>query len=87
METQAQHPRGPATVPPYEEWPSAPTGPLKHAIHDGEDSAMDIDNVKNGSDRDIRQTSELSMDDLEAAQALEGLRSGMSKDLRAAWTP
>ncbi len=87
MEVRAQHSRSPATVPPYEEWPSAPTGPLKHAIHDREISAMDIDHVSNGSDRDIRQTSELSMDDIEAAQALEGLRSGSSTKIRAVWTP
>ncbi len=83
MEVRAQHSRS-AAVPPYEEWPLAPTGPLEHAIHDGQSSPMDIDDVKNGSDRDVRQTSELSMDDIEAAQALEGLRSGSSIRIRAA---
>ena len=38
---------------------------------------MDIDEVMSLSDRNARQTSELSMDDIEAAQALEGLRAGM----------
>ena len=37
---------------------------------------MDVDEVNSNSDRNARQTSELSMDDIEAAQALEGLRSG-----------
>lgn len=35
---------------------------------------MDIDNL--GEDRSRRATSVLSMNDIEAAQALEGLRSG-----------
>ena len=77
MEIQAEQIPSPAVVPPYEEWPSVPTGPLKPAIQDGDSSAMDIDEVKSSSERDIRQTSELSMDDIEAAQALEGLRSGL----------
>lgn len=87
MEVRAQDTRSPALAPPYEEWPPAPTGPLKHALNDGEPAAMDIDDLKNGSDRDVRQTSELSMDDIEAAQALEGLRSGPSIIVKAAWTP
>lgn len=86
MEVRARDTRSPATVPPYEEWPPAPTGPLKHALYDGESAAMDIDDLKNGSDRDVRQTSELSMDDIEAAQALEGLRSGPSIIVKAAGT-
>lgn len=39
-------------------------------------STMDIDNVQ---ERNCRATSVLSMDDIEAAQALEGLRSGKSQ--------
>lgn len=76
MEAQAQPPRGLATVPPYEEWPSVPKEPLKRASEDGSTSAIDIDEDKNGDEREHRQTSELSMDDIEAAQALEGLRAG-----------
>jgi hypothetical protein len=37
---------------------------------------MDLDNTT-ADDRSRRATSVISMDDLEAAQALEGLRSGM----------
>lgn len=74
MESQAP---SPATVPPYEEWPSVPIAPLKPIIKEEQTSAMDIDEVNSIDDRNARQTSELSMDDIEAAQALEGLRAGM----------
>ena len=37
---------------------------------------MDVDNVISPTDRHSRATSALSMDDIEAAQALEGLRAG-----------
>lgn len=76
MEAQAERPRSPLPAPPYEQWPSVPKGPLKPGTHDGESSAMDVDEVKSDSERNSRHTSELSMDDIEAAQALEGLRSG-----------
>lgn len=72
MDAQAEHP---ASVPPYEQWPSVPKGPLKPLYNDGDASSMDVDEVNSNSDRNVRQTSELSMDDIEAAQALEGLRS------------
>ena len=39
---------------------------------------MDVDNVISPTDRHSRATSALSMDDIEAAQALEGLRAGMN---------
>ncbi|KAG6994128.1 hypothetical protein G7Y79_00047g083540 [Physcia stellaris] len=71
MEAQAPSP----AAPPYEEWPSVPVAPLKPTIKDEQTSAMDIDEVMSLSDRNARQTSELSMDDIEAAQALEGLRA------------
>lgn len=38
---------------------------------------MDVDNTTVAEDRSRRATSVLSMDDIEAAQALEGLRTGM----------
>lgn len=40
-------------------------------------SMMEVDNQSAVEDRSRRATSVLSMDDIEAAQALEGLRSGM----------
>ena len=39
---------------------------------------MDVDHGPVAEDRSRRATSVLSMDDLEAAQALEGLRTGNS---------
>ena len=39
-------------------------------------SMMEIDNTTVAEDRSRRATSVLSMDDIEAAQALEGLRTG-----------
>lgn len=39
---------------------------------------MDVDHSTVADDRSRRATSVLSMDDIEAAQALEGLRTGMS---------
>lgn len=42
----------------------------------GNVSHMDVDGASGNEDRTRRDTSVLSMDDIEAAQALEGLRSG-----------
>lgn len=42
-------------------------------------SMMDVDRNSAADDRSRRATSVLSMDDIEAAQALEGLRSGKDK--------
>ena len=77
MEIQAEQPRNPTEVPPYEGWPSVPTETLEPSIDDGQASIMEIDDVKSSDEWDSRHTSELSMDDLEAAHALEGLRSGL----------
>jgi hypothetical protein len=41
-------------------------------------SMMDVDNNTVAEDRSRRATSVLSMDDIEAAQALEGLRTGIA---------
>ena len=76
METQAPPSPSPPAVPAYQQWPSTPVAPLKPVFKDEQTSVMDIDDAKSNSDRGTRQTSELSMDDIEAAQALEGLRTG-----------
>ena len=67
---------GDDNVPRYEAWPSVSTKPLPTYDSNGESIAMEVDSVKPGNGRGSRDTSILSMDDLEAAQALEGLRAG-----------
>jgi hypothetical protein len=59
----------------------APPPPILHpphpsALHNAHPAVMDLDTTTT-DDRSRRATSVISMDDLEAAQALEGLRSGM----------
>lgn len=62
---------GSTTAPP-------PLNPLQlQALHNAHSAVMDLDTTT-ADDRSRRATSVISMDDLEAAQALEGLRSGMS---------
>ena len=61
-------------VPPYEAWPSAPKGSIDVHIQNEKSHVMNLDNVMSPSDRHSRATSALSMEDIEAAQALEGLR-------------
>lgn len=56
--------------------PSAPTPCPPH--HHASSTVMDVDGTAVAEDRSRRAASVLSMDDIEAAQALEGLRSGMS---------
>ena len=58
-------PNGP--VPPYEALPLTSKNPP---------NAMDLEYTVSLESRPGRATSELSMDDLEAAHALEGLRAG-----------
>lgn len=72
MEAPAK-PNHTTTVPAYEEWPSVPSGPLKEECRHVSPMVVDADRALIGMKRD---TSALSMDDIEAAQALEGLRSG-----------
>lgn len=72
MEAPAE-PRHTSTVPSYEEWPSVPTGPVKDESRHVSPMVVDVDRAVIGVKRD---TSALSMDDIEAAQALEGLRAG-----------
>lgn len=76
MEAHAPRSPSPPAIPAYQRWPSVPVASSKPVFKDEQLSAMDIDEVKSNSDRATRQTSELSMDDIEAAQALEGLRAG-----------
>lgn len=71
MEAPAE-PRHTSTVPAYEEWPSVPTGPVKAESRHVSPMVVDADRAVIGMKRD---TSALSMDDIEAAQALEGLRA------------
>lgn len=59
-----------ATLPPP---PPPPHPPVLHNAHP---TVMDLD-TSTAEDRSRRATSVISMDDLEAAQALEGLRSGL----------
>ena len=67
------------TVPPYEAWPTVPKGGLGSPLQRDVSHVMDMEDVSMRSDsRSGRATSELSMDDIEAAHALEGLRAGMS---------
>lgn len=61
-----------ATPPP----PPPLHPPHPPALHNAHPAVMDLDTTTT-DDRSRRATSVISMDDLEAAQALEGLRSGM----------
>ena len=62
-----------SAVPAYEEWPSVPRGPVEDELRHVSPIVVDEDPAIIGMKRD---TSALSMDDIEAAQALEGLRAG-----------
>ncbi|KAL4787817.1 transcription factor Opi1-domain-containing protein [Aspergillus varians] len=57
--------------------------PLSHPTSQHVPSIMDVDNTAVAEDRSCRATSVLSMDDLEAAQALEGLRTDFGASPRA----
>lgn len=76
MEAQLERPHNGATVPPYEAWPSVPNAPLRLSAEAASSSGMEVDGVASPETVDGRATSVISMDDLEAAQALEGLRTG-----------
>lgn len=65
-------------LPPYEAWPSAPKGTFSPHSQTDITNAMDLDKVMSPDSRERRAASVLSMDDIEAAQALEGLRAGNS---------
>lgn len=74
MESQAQYHNTP--VPPYEQWPSVPKGSLGNPSSTDQRTATVVDDTTSNDYQDIRATSTPSMDDIEAAQALEGLRAG-----------
>lgn len=78
METMAA-----AKAPVTAAVPAPPT--IKNIAETDRPSAMDVDNNKNSttstSEERTRATSVLSIDDLEAAQALEGLRTGKFESL------
>ena len=76
MEAQAEKSHVNTPVPPYEAWPSVPTGPLNPVQPIDRSFAMDIDSPT--ADRQSRATSTFSMDDIEVARALTGLREGMT---------
>lgn len=80
MEAQQERHLQGVTVAQSLDWPAVPSTPFANNIDPELTSAMDVDGTPNGEDRTRRATSVLSMDDIEAAQALEGLRAGeMSK--------
>ena len=82
MEAEVQRSRSPTALPAYEEWPSAPTAPLKAKTRDEQSSPMDLDEVKSNSDRTTRHTSELSLNEYEAVQVLESLKGGTETRMR-----
>lgn len=66
-------------IPPYEAWPTVPKGRLGSPLQKDVSHVMDPEDASMRSEsRSGRATSELSMDDIEAAHALEGLRTGKS---------
>ncbi len=73
IEKRACHP-----ITQDEAWPSVPSNPLLTHPHESEPTAMDVYSIRPMSSRGSRDTSVLSMDDIEAAQALEGLRTGIT---------
>ena len=64
------------TIPRYEVRPAIPSTSLPSHAPEGDFKAMDAGTTNAQSGRASRDTSVLSMDDIEAAQALEGLRTG-----------
>ena len=76
QEPQEQQPWEKTPVPPYEAWPSVPKGTIAASVPRERLNVMDLDNMMSPQDQHSRATSALSMDDIEAAHALEGLRTG-----------
>jgi hypothetical protein len=61
--------------PPETDWPAVPNEPFK--VHGGVNgSRLDVVKPPLEESPDSRNTDGLSMDDIAAAQALEGLRAG-----------
>lgn len=78
MEAQQLRPLHDRTSVKLQEWPAVPSTHLPSNIDPNLPIAMEVDSTPNAEDRTRRATSVLSMDDIEAAQALEGLRAGKS---------
>lgn len=79
-DTTAAHHFSPATSAPLHPSSSSIVSPTWTSLHHAPAMMMDVDSNSVADDRSRRATSVLSMDDLEAAQALEGLRSGTLND-------
>jgi len=75
---QQQRPHQDATPVKLHDWPAVPSTPFASNIDPNLSIAMEVDGTPNAEQRTRRATSVLSMDDIEAAQALEGLRAGES---------
>ena len=78
MEAERTHANAP--VPPYEAWPSAPKSSLNMYEEDDRNITTETGTPISFDEHNKRAASVLSMDDLEAAQALEGLRAGERPD-------
>ena len=78
MEAQQPRPLDDGTLLKLREWPAVPSTPFPSNIDPNLPIAMEVDGTASTEDRTRRATSVLSMDDIEAAQALEGLRAGKS---------
>lgn len=76
MEAQQERPVSVAGDVKNRDWPTVPSTPIGNNIDPNLPTAMEVDGAPKAEDRTRRATSVLSMDDIEAAQALEGLRSG-----------
>ena len=73
------------TLPPtYEQWPPKLDISAESRVDTQLHNAMDLDSV---TERDSRAPSTFSMDDLEVAKALTGLREGLwpSLNISASW--
>lgn len=76
MEAQQLRPLHNGSSDKLQEWPAVPSTLLPSNIDPNLPIAMEVDGTPSAEDRTRRATSVLSMDDIEAAQALEGLRAG-----------
>lgn len=79
---QQQRPLQDGTTLKPQDWPAVPSTPFPSNIDPNLSTATEVDSTANAEDRARRATSVLSMDDIEAAQALEGLRAGGSRAKR-----
>lgn len=77
MEAQTRLSRD-TVVPAENDWPSVPQETPRANAGNDETTVMDVEELLLGKNSDSRDTDGLSMDDIAAAQALEGLRAGNS---------